>query len=122
MEEYRVLVTGSRDWSDYLSILKALQKIDSEQRGKKITLVSGACPTGADAMAESIAEDFGWSVERHPADWAAHGKFAGPKRNREMVESHPDICLAFPRGKSLGTRGCLKYAKLAGIETRILEG
>lgn len=115
----RVLVTGSRDWADKEHVAEALiEAWEQALEGEFPTLVSGACPTGADAIAEALAEEWGWPVERHPADWARHGKAAGPLRNREMVERGADVCLAFPLGVSRGTRGCMALAKAAGIEVR----
>lgn len=96
----RVLVTGSRDWTDTAAIRDALARIRERQEaafrgGTDVTLVSGACPTGADAIAEQAAEGMGWRVERHPADWARHGRCAGHIRNVAMVDLGADICLAY---------------------------
>ena len=82
----RILVTGSRNWTNKDAIEKnlffeALHHPSNDQ----VTLVSGNCPTGADAMAERFARLSGWNVELHPADWNTHGKKAGFLRNAEMV-------------------------------------
>lgn len=65
------------------------------------------------------------------ANWDAHGKQAGPIRNKLMVDyvaeciekrrSDVACCLVFPASnhKSTGTNGCLKLAKEAGITTVI---
>ena len=64
----RVLVTGSRDWGDADAIADAIDAwIESRQNGLgggiDATLVSGACPTGADRICEQLAEHvFGWQV------------------------------------------------------------
>lgn len=123
-------MTGSRDWSDRKRIFEAL--FDAGLNGRPIgsrTLVSGACPTGADALAESVARRMGWKVERHPADWS-RGRKAGPERNAAMVALGADLCLAFigdctsPRcnkpGKhpSHSATNCADLAEQAGIETR----
>jgi hypothetical protein len=116
----RILITGSRDWADMTLIMwtlswawkSAFNAVDSSQ----MVLVSGACPTGADSMCEQIAHTWGWTVEPHPADWSL-GKWAGPKRNQEMVDAGAEICLAFIRNNSRGATGTAAMAEAAGIPT-----
>jgi hypothetical protein len=111
----RILVTGSRTWDDVRTIRAVLAHIDEMNPGVSITLVSGACPTGADAHAERIAEALGWTVERHPAKWEEHGKRAGFIRNHQMVALGADMVLAFHRDNSRGTQHCINAAHKAGI-------
>lgn len=113
----RILITGSRDWTDRSAILGSIAQFE-EQSGvlpQEVTVVHGACPTGADAIADEMTHALGCQVERHPADWATHGKAAGPIRNAVMVSLGADICLAFPLGESRGTRSCMRMARNAGI-------
>jgi YspA, cpYpsA-related SLOG family len=114
-ENHRILVTGSRDWSDVGTIRRALVRHYSPGN----TLVSGACPTGADAIAEGIWEELGGKVERHPADWRRYGRSAGPRRNREMVALGASVCLAFILDHSPGATGCATAAKSAGIPVEL---
>ena len=114
----RVLVTGSRNWVNPLAINAALvnvQRAVDLEAGETITLVHGACPTGADKLAAQAALSIGWDVEAHPADWNAHGKAAGPIRNQRMVDLGADVCLAFPMPGSRGTLHCMRAAEKAGI-------
>lgn len=112
----RVLITGSRDWDKKDTIRNALESL-YWIHGKNVVLVSGACPTGADKFAEEIAANLGWTIERHPADWAAYGKFAGPKRNQEMVNMGADVCLAFIKNGSKGATHASNRAAAADIPT-----
>jgi hypothetical protein len=61
----------------------------------------------------------GFTAEPHPADWAQHGKAAGMIRNREMVALGADVVLAFPLGRSPGTRGCIRTAEEAGLTVKV---
>ena len=133
MPEYRVLVTGSRDWDkpDVVEgaldlALQAMHNVNLERLGESthddparmftFTLVHGACPTGADKQADDwAAKHPEVRVERHPAQWNQFGASAGPRRNAEMVSRGAVVVLAFPRGASRGTRGTIKMAREAGL-------
>ena len=55
-----------------------------------------------------------WYGNEFPADWAKHGKAAGPIRNAEMLtEFLPDYIVAFPGGK--GTADMLRKAEKARV-------
>lgn len=109
----RVLVTGSRDWRDENTIHEAIYAELMKDGGA--VLVHGACPRGADAIADSL-----WlgDIERHPADWETHGKRAGFIRNHEMVALGADMCLAFIKDGSRGAAHCADIAEKAGIPVR----
>ena len=52
------------------------------------------------------------------ADWAKHGRKAGPIRNQRMIdEGRPDLVVAFPGGT--GTADMVERARVAGI--RVIE-
>lgn len=116
----RVLVTGSRELTrqeDRALVFSALTECAISVRWQMI-VVHGKCPTGADLWAEEFAQEyaeFGVQVERYRAKWEIYGKPAGHRRNQEMVDTRPDLVLAFPFGVSPGTRGCMDKAHKAGI-------
>jgi hypothetical protein len=116
----KILVTGSRDWADprtiELEVFRALYEWKTPHR--EAVLIHGACPTGADALADDYARATGMHVIRRPADWDRYGKRAGFLRNVELVELEPDVCLAFIRQDSKGATMTANLAEKAGIETR----
>lgn len=118
----RILITGSRDWTDRALIhLMLNDAIGLHGPGYSVIVVSGACPTGADLLCEQEAERNGWTVERHPADWETHGKRAGFVRNAEMVALGADVCLAFIKNGSKGASMTARLAEEAGIPVRRFE-
>lgn len=118
----RVLITGSRDWDDANIIRKALIKLVTHTASEPITLISGACPTGADRMCEVIFQDiWGGTIERHPADWEKYGKRAGFVRNAEMVNLGADFCLAFIKNNSKGATMTKELAEKAGIRVKVFR-
>lgn len=110
----RVLITGSRTWTNATVIRDALRAAWGD--GTTV-LVHGACPTGADRIAEVFWRRWGGHVERHPADWTRHGRAAGFRRNAAMVALGADLCLAFIRDDSPGATHTARLAEHAGITT-----
>lgn len=117
----RVLVTGSRNWSDEETLSGALNEQVRRNDWEPILVVHGDCPTGADALAARWARSTWLSkCEPHPADWSI-GKKAGPLRNQQMVDLGADVCLAFPLPQSRGTYDCMRRAEAAGIPVIVIE-
>ncbi len=112
---YRVLITGSRTWTDAGVIAGVL----AGHYREGAVLVSGACPKGADALAEEYWSLLGGEVERHAADWGKYGKRAGFRRNAEMVNAGASVCAAFIRDSSRGASHCAGLARAAGIPLEI---
>lgn len=108
----RVLVCGSRDWTDAALIEAALRQLPAST-----TIVHGAA-RGADSLAGSIARRLGFTVEAHPADWAKHGKVAGPIRNAAMLATGIDRVLAFHLG-GRGTQDMIDRARRAGVPVTV---
>lgn len=120
----RILVTGSRDWSDLYTLVKALRDAwEYVGMGRDTILVQGDCHLGgADLMAKAVWEEAGLPVESYPADFDSNGRCLDPQRNKRMVDSGADICIAFPLASSRGTRNCIRLAREAGIPVRVYEG
>jgi hypothetical protein len=83
---------------------------------KHITVIHGACATGADAFAHQWCQFFpDVTEETYAPNWDSFGKAAGPIRNSIMVASGADVVLAFPRGEGRGTMDCVLKARQAGL-------
>lgn len=106
-----ILVTGDRNWNDEQCIYDALASYQGDH-----TLIHGAA-RGADTIATNAAKLLGWGIVAFPANWAAYGRAAGPLRNQEMLETGPDLVIAFHPDltKSKGTRDMVTRARRAGI-------
>lgn len=92
-----VIVTGGRNYLNVQKVFDALDKLSPT------LVITGACPSGADQYAERWAKANERNYIGFPAKWATHGKSAGPRRNREIVDfvTKFDLnpqCLAFPGG------------------------
>lgn len=126
---HRVLITGSREWTDVSTLTQEVEKAALAFSGN-LVFVHGDCPTGADNLVEKYCRTMGnYGTERYPADWSK-GKIAGPEHNRKMVNLGADLCLAFcmyctrpacmtaRRHISHGTNNCMTLASRAGIPVR----
>jgi hypothetical protein len=119
-EDKLLIISGSRDWIDEHPIRELLGWFDPHW-----TLVMhGKCPRGADAIADRIAKQMGFTVVRVPADWAHLDLAAGMERNRDMVKigiRHQILRIAvhagiFPLPQSKGTKGMHRLCQLAGFD------
>lgn len=143
MPDARILVTGSRSWSDSEHLANALLDTwhDATQNGfDSIAIVHGAAD-GADTLADLWARGNGLDFERHKATWEdcgpdcppepGHRKTnrrgteycptAGHRRNQKMVDAGADLVVAFPLGRSTGTRDCMRRAEKAGLAVRTID-
>jgi len=116
MTMVRILITGSRTWSDSNLILRNILNLQVQQ--ERIVIVHGACPRGADRLADVLANNHAWAVERHPANWERYGNSAGHIRNAHMVRLGAHFCLAFIKDGSPGATRCADLAEKAGIPTQ----
>lgn len=111
----RVLVCGSRNWSDR-DYLEGFLDRTLESHG--IDVVIHGAARGADTMAGEWASKRGIPVMAFPADWAAHGRAAGPIRNQRMLdEGKPTLVIAFALNLSTskGTSDMLRRAGRANL-------
>jgi hypothetical protein len=110
------IVTGSRDVQTEVNIAYVAEKLSERLRARDIVFHGNY--VGNRWSVDRIASDFckmrGCHEVPCPADWDRLGKKAGPVRNTHMVSSakcleymYPLECLAFPLGRSRGSRGCI---------------
>lgn len=114
----RVLVTGSRELRDPTVVEELLNNClaQAELIGENLIVVHGDASRGADRFARDWCVISGVKQEKYPAQWDLFGKSAGFRRNQEMVDTNPVMCLAFPRGEAHGTLHCATAAKKAHIK------
>ena len=85
--------------------------------GCDIQILTGGAE-GADALGEIYAVDYDWLHLRCEADWATHGRAAGPIRNTQMVDIS-EVLIAFWDGESRGTKDVITKAINSGLETHV---
>lgn len=129
MTEFRVLVTGGRNYGrkwtgtqwdeDERQIDRLFAVLDKALRaatlaGKSFTLIHGGA-RGADSLSHEWAASRQVSdVRVYKADWRTHRKAAGPIRNKKMFTSErPCVIIAFEGGN--GTAHMMKIGREAGV-------
>ena len=113
----KILVTGSRFWTDEKAIADAIIKHGT--LSEEITIIEGEAK-GADTIAKHFANKMGCKVKGYPADWNTYGRSAGPIRNQKMLDDNPDIhlVLAFTDDidASIGTSDMVARSIKKGIK------
>lgn len=109
-----VVVCGGRNYGDYDRVVDVLSTLNDDD----VIWQGGA--RGADALARKAGEELGHDVVEVPAQWARHGKAAGPIRNRLMLKlANPRLVIAFPGGR--GTADMVNVARKAGVSVALIE-
>ena len=84
----------------------------------------GAC-RGTDTICAEWADLVGVKTVPFPADWKAFGNYAGPLRNKQMVDAAKERALSGDRvffiqfPGNTGTNNCAKHAEAAGLCRRV---
>lgn len=116
----RVIVCGSRTWTDRARIADRLFDLDLATSGDwpNVVIVHGDAP-GADRIAAQEAEKLGMLIESHN-----YRRFISPtcspkraplERNSHMASLGADLCIAFWKDGSTGTADMVRKAHNAGI-------
>lgn len=109
----RVLVCGSRVWDMPTWIGSRLAELP-----KNAEIIHGGA-RGVDTIAGTYASALGLKVTEYPADWHGQGKAAGIIRNGQMLDTKPDLVIAFWDGQSRGTRHTIEEARRRGIRVNV---
>ena len=120
MNEFKLIIAGGRDFSDYEEVNRQLIRLaNGELEAYAVSVVSGMA-RGADALGAAVARDLGVQLYEFPADWNQYGKRAGFVRNEEMGR-FADGLLAFWDGQSRGTKHMIEFMKSLGKPTRVIN-
>ena len=117
----RLLICGSRDWTNKEIIKKELLQL--LQSHVIEVIIHGGC-RGADILAGQAAKELNIPVQEYLADWNTHGKSAGPKRNQKMLdEGKPTFVFAFHDDidESKGTKDMITRTMKANIPFKVIR-
>ncbi len=114
----KIVVSGSRNYNNFDEAKEYIDLcINNIGKDTVPVFLSGGC-RGADKLGERYAEENGFEIEQHPADWSKHGKSAGPIRNKIMAQE-ADLIICFWDGESTGTKSMIECARKAGKTVKI---
>lgn len=111
----RVIIAGSRSFSDYDSLKQVIQ----ESKFEINQVISGGAK-GADFLGEKYAKDNNIDLRIFPAKWDEFGKKAGFIRNKEMADN-ADALIAFWDQKSKGTKSMIDIAENKGLKVYVYK-
>lgn len=120
MDNFKVIIAGSRGFSNYKLLREECNKFLREKRlTHNIIIVSGRA-RGADLLGERYAKDEGFALEVYPAQWKKLGKQASFRRNEQMAEV-ADALIAFWDGESHGTNHMIDLMNNKNLEVRVIR-
>ena len=120
MENFKVIIAGSRGFSNYKLLRENCNEYLREKRKDyNIIIISGGA-RGADTLGEKYAQDEGFSLEVFPANWNKFGKSAGFRRNEQMAEV-ADALIAFWDGKSHGTKHMIEIMENKNLLVKVVN-
>ena len=120
MENFKVIIAGSRGFSNYKLLKEKCNEYLREKRKEyNIIIISGGA-RGADTLGEKYAQDEGFSLEKFPANWNKFGKSAGFRRNEQMAEV-ADALIAFWDGKSHGTKHMIEIMENKKLLVKVIK-
>lgn len=121
----RIVVTGSRHWTDTKTVYAVLAGIAAQRGGGRVDLAHGGA-IGADMMAETVAKALHWELPTiyRPTEEEGrkYGRTAPLARNGRMLEDfRPNLVIAFrAEGKSNGTDDTIRKARNLGLPVWVI--
>ena len=112
---YKIIISGSRHFSDYTLLKSVCNCLLKPYRN--IQIVYGGA-NGADTLASQYAREMNHSLKLFSPNWNKYSRAAGPIRNKQMAE-YSDGCIAFWDGKSPGTKHMISQAKKYNITVHV---
>lgn len=110
----RVIVCGGRDYGlDPIERAHINGCLDDFHGQHPITFLWHGNAAGVDRIAGTWGQLHNVRVTAVPAEWAKHGKRAGPIRNQNMLGQGIHAVIAFPGGR--GTADMVHRAEKAGV-------
>lgn len=119
MKQLRVIIAGSRSFSDYALMKSECQQFLAGYRDCEVTIISGGA-AGADQLGELFARESGYQLRKFLPDWPRDGKKAGILRNIEMAHN-ADALIAFWDGCSRGTSHMIDTARKMGRVVKVVS-
>ena len=100
MKEYRVIIAGSREFSDYEKLKENCDRI----------------------LQEKLEDEDSHVIIAHPADWKQYGRAAGMIRNREMANV-ANALIACPQVgvENKGTQNMVMLARKKQLDVFVVE-
>ena len=126
LNEIRIIVAGTRTFSDYELLRNKLDdfisKLKQKHPDKQVVIITGAAK-GADQLGSFYARNHNIPLKEFPADWTTYGKAAGPIRNQQMLDyalHEIPVLIVFWDGESRGTKNMMNIAKRHNVQTEIV--
>jgi predicted Rossmann fold nucleotide-binding protein DprA/Smf involved in DNA uptake len=113
----KVIIAGGREVRGTQADEMVREAISGSGWSGTITQVIHGAASGIDSAAHRVCEGL-WPVRPVPADWKAHGRAAGPIRNKQMA-GMADALIAVWDGKSRGTRNMIETAQSMGLKVYV---
>jgi hypothetical protein len=136
MKYYRLIVAGSRTWSDEDTMVRAITQFCRDfldplraikgNEDTKLEIISGHA-RGADQMGEKVAHTNKLKLTIMKAQWDLHGVSAGYMRNEDMAryaaagQTGPGGCIVFWDGKSRGSMHMFRLARDYKLQTVLVS-